>query len=880
MKARPLSPEGLRPARNGVRRAVSLFLEFLEIIGLHEKIQPFESRLESLRLRYLQFRDALSANNEILALITDLEVRLQERRPAGPTSVKAKAVAALTAAQRMVNALNGLSDERYPSLRLALKRIERRLATCFGGAAEPPEALEWVLPLSRLDRSLAPWVGHKMANLGEVRNRLGLPVPEGFVVTARAFRAVVDSAVGGDFLLDSGAAAPDEDMERLGRALRAQLTAAEIPRAVEAAILDAHSSLLRSAGPFSRVAVRSSALMEDSELSFAGQFETLLNVTPVELLDAYRRVIASLYEPRGISYRRMFGVEERDLEVAVGVMAMVEADCAGVAYSRDPVEPDSNDVILHAVRGLGTALVEGRVPPEELTVHRESGAIRRRSAPDSGAADSSPLLSDHEAATIASWVVRMEKHFGVPQDAEWARDREGKLWILQARPLVFSQPVRPARLPPEGTRMRLEGGETAVPGAGSGPVARVGPETDLASFPLGAVLVSAHSSPAYVRALRRASAVVTEVGSVAGHMASVAREIGVPALLGVPHALDVLAEGEIVTVDAGARKIYAGRVEEVLTERPDRACRPEGEGFRLLADVSRYVVPLSLTDPRSAEFTPLACSTVHDVARYCHEKLFEEMFGINRLVGDARRQAPLLDVFLPVDLYVIDLGGGLTSPRGSRRVRRSDVASPLFASLLDGMLHHGIPRGGPRALSARGFFQVVLHHGVTAPEGDASLREPCYALVSDRYLNLAARVGYHFSAVDAYCGDFLNENYISFRFKGGAADRQRRERRVKAIAEILKALGFTVRSVNDLVDAHFQKQPREVLLATLDRIGRLLQFMRQMDAAMESDAWVERVVSAFLQEDYALEGGVAEGQKGTVHAAPPGASGRSGAPDL
>jgi pyruvate,water dikinase len=175
---------------------------------------------------------------------------------------------------------------------------------------------------------------------------------------------------------------------------------------------------------------------------------------------------------------------------------------------------------------------------------------------------------------------------------------------------------------------------------------------------------------------------------------------------------------------------------------------------------------------------------------------------------------------------------------------------------------------------------VVLHHGVTAPEGDASLREPCYALVSDRYLNLAARVGYHFSAVDAYCGDFLNENYISFRFKGGAADRQRRERRVKAIAEILKALGFTVRSVNDLVDAHFQKQPREVLLATLDRIGRLLQFMRQMDAAMESDAWVERVVSAFLQEDYALEGGVAEGQKGTVHAAPPGASGRSGAPDL
>lgn len=426
----------------------------------------------------------------------------------------------------------------------------------------------------------------------------------------------------------------------------------------------------------------------------------------------------------------------------------------------------------------------------------------------------------------------------------------------------------------------MEGGETAVPGAGSGPVARVTPETDLVSFPQGAVLVSAHSSPSYVRALRRASAVVTEVGSVAGHMASLAREIGVPTLLGVPHALDRLAEGDVVTVDAGARAIYAGRVEEVLTERPDRASRPGGAGFRLLSEVSSYIVPLSLTDPRSPGFTPLACSTVHDVARYCHEKLFEEMFGINRLVGDASRQAPLLDVFLPVDLYVIDLGGGLTSPKGARRVRRSDVASPLFASLLDGMLHRGIPRGGPRALSARGFFQVVLRHGVTAPDGDASLREPCYVLVSDRYLNLAARVGYHFSAVDAYCGDFLNENYISFRFKGGAADRPRRERRVRAIAEILKALGFTVRSVNDLVDAHYQKQPREVLLSTLDRIGRLLQFMRQMDAAMESEAWVERVVNAFLEEDYGLERAMAAPRSAAGPKSPPGSPGRSGAPDL
>jgi pyruvate,water dikinase len=846
------SPES--PPRKGLlRRAAAHLLDFLDIVGLYQRPDPFDARLKTLRLRYLRFRDALSANSEILALIVDLEETVGEGRPAGPASVKAKAVAAMTAAQRMVGALNELSNDRYPSLRLALRRIERRLGACFGGAA-PPESRAWVIPLSGLDRSHAPWAGHKMANLGEVRNRVRLPVPDGFVVTARAFRAVRDAVMGPDFLLDPQAVSGDEALEGLARRLQSELLSAEIPRAVEEEILRAHAVLLEAAGPQARVAVRSSTLMEDADLSFAGQFDTLLHVAPGEVLAAYRRVLASLYGSRSVFYRKGFNVEERDVEVAVGVMTMVEASCAGVAYSLDPVTPDSKNVVIHAVRGLGAALVEGLAAPEVIRLGRESGILHREVRPESSETRGAPCLTDDEARTVASWVLAIEDHFGGPQDVEWARDSGGGFFILQTRPVVFAASPGPAAAAPDGARVLLEGGDTAVPGAGAGFAVFVTPETDLSTFPDGGVLVAAHSSPSFVRALRRASAVVTEVGSVAGHMASVAREIGVPALLGAPGALAALADAGVVTVDAGARKVYAGRLEGILTERRASPHRPAGPGSRLLAEVAQYVVPLSLTDPRSPDFTPMACSTLHDVARYCHERLFEEMYGINRLVGDARGQAPLLDVFLPVDLYIIDLGGGLTSPQNARRVRRSEVASPLFASLLDGMLHRGIPRGGPRALSARGFLQVVLHHGVTVPESDASLRDPCYAIVSDRYLNLAARVGYHFSAVDAYCGDFLNENYISFRFKGGAADRLRRERRVRAIAEILKALGFSVRLVNDLVDAHFQKQPRESLLATLNQIGRLLQFMRQLDAAMESEAWVDRVVAAFLREDYGLEG--------------------------
>jgi pyruvate,water dikinase len=639
------------------------------------------------------------------------------------------------------------------------------------------------------------------------------------------------------------------EAEREGAADRAReaLFTACLPAELERELLEEYDALARRCGGPVRVAVRSSALLEDSELSFAGQFETVLDVRREELPRAYLRVLASLFEPRGVSYRRAFGVDERELEVAVGVMAMVPAVCGGVAFSRDPLDPEGEEILLHATAGLGAPLVEGRSAPSVLKVHRKTLEVRR--APGDRAA----CLSDGEAATLARWILRLEEHFGCPQDVEWALDGERRPFLLQARPLLFSAPAAaPPPLPP-GTVVLLEGGETACPGAGAGPVVVVDDRSDLLAFPEGAVLVAAHSSPSYVPALRKASAVVTEVGSVLGHMASVAREIGLPALLGAKGALGLPA-GRMVTVDAGGRRILDGTVEVLLRERPQPPRRPEGPGLRLLREIHPYLVPLNLTDPRASNFTPLACHSLHDVARYAHERLFQEMFGVGRLVGDARRQAPLLDVFLPMDLYLLDLGGGLSAPPESRRVRRSEVASPLLQALLDGMLHPEIPRYGPRALDAGGFLQVVLRQGLAGPENEPSLRDPCYAVVSDRYVNLAARVGYHFSAVDAYAGEFLNDNYITFRFKGGAADRDRRERRVKAIARILEALGFSVKIANDLVDAHFQKRSREEILKTLDLLGRLLQFMRQMDAAMASDAWVEPVAEAFLKGDYGLKG--------------------------
>jgi pyruvate,water dikinase len=229
------------------------------------------------------------------------------------------------------------------------------------------------------------------------------------------------------------------------------------------------------------------------------------------------------------------------------------------------------------------------------------------------------------------------------------------------------------------------------------------------------------------------------------------------------------------------------------------------------------------------------------------------MFHLGESLGDFRAASYHLDVFLPIDLYIIDLGGGITPPPRGRQVKRRHIASAPLRALLQGMLHEKIPRFGPRPLDAGGFLSLVVRHALTSPENERTFRDPCYAMASSVYLNYTARVGYHFGVVDAYCGKTANKNYINLLFRGGAADIVRRRRRARAIGAILKELGFAVDLNGDLVTARVSKTATAETEERLDMIGRLLQFMRQMDLAMVSEEITDRVVQAFLKGDYSLQ---------------------------
>ncbi len=877
-----------RPARwiRALGRSARAFLETIGIIPESRDVDH-AAQLVRFKLFHTEFRKLLTHNNSFLETLADLEGMRRGPAFVDKALIKRKVVRAVADVHAMVQSINVISAGRYAALGPAFDRINAAILAAMEEETPGAPVPELVLELSRIRASHGDLVGGKMANLGELRNKLGLPTPEGFAVTTEAFRLLLEEAGLRSWIQSEhmDLRGPQE-IRAFSEALGARLAGATLPQAVREAMGGALARLLSALGPEPGLAVRSSALGEDSRLSFAGQFRSLLNVPPSGLPEAYIQVVASLYSPEAIHYRLLHGIPGESAQMAVGVLEMVPAVASGVIFSRDPARPDSGELLIQAVHGMGVSLVDGRTSPELLRVslgdggaqvHRTASSQTQRVVPTHGGGireealpleeTGVPCITDEEAVQLARWTKTLEAHFGGPQDVEWAVDRARRMRLLQSRPLRLAS--RPAReeAPVPGHRVLLESGETASPGVASGPAVLMDEDGDLDAFPAGGILVTRRSSPKFVRLMARAKGIVADAGSTTGHMASLARELGVPALLNTRTATRAVPAGALITLDASGGRVYAGEVPALSAREAEAAPGQEADAprsaspeIRLLEQAAQWIAPLHLTDPRASDFAPEGCRTLHDIARFVHEKSYAEMFGLGEQLGDFRAASYQLDVFLPVDLYIIDLGGGLKEMPPGRKVRRSQIASVPMKALLDGMLHEKIPRFGARPMDLGGLFSVMMRHAATTPEQDRSFADPCYALISDSYLNYTARVGYHFSVVDTYCSPTPNKNYISLVFRGGAADLVRRSRRIRAIGGILKEYGFSVSMGPDFVTARLSKAPQDETRAQLEMLGRLLQFFRQMDAAMASDQHARLIQEAFLEGDYDLSEAMARGR--------------------
>jgi pyruvate,water dikinase len=833
----------------------------------------------AFRFRYACFKDLLDSNTQLLNIITDVEEKLSGRHVFGMSYVRSQAARAAFHAFRMIKSLDVLSGHKYPVLYGVLDRINGEIKARLGEKKELP-LTDPVLPLSEVNRDMVDWVGGKNAHLGEAV-KIGLPIPAGFAITTRtyadflAFNDLVDEINKQKMEIDP---ADPHTVQQASEAIQALITGAKMPPVLAEAINAAYARMAAETGEAAvRVSMRSSAIGEDSELSFAGQYLTILNVPGDALLPAYQKILASLYTPRAVSYRLNKGIRDEDIAMSVVCLQMVDAVASGVMYSHHPFNLRDDNLLISAVWGLGPYAVDGVITPDTYRVAKGGDfgildmkvppkAVQLVAKPEAGLEEipvppemqDQPCLSPDQIRVLAGYGVRLEEHYHCPQDVEWALDRSGRLMVLQSRPLVLQAPTSkelqdiPAV---SGYPVLVEGGAAAFPGVGCGPAFLVQGDEDLLNFPDGAVLVARHSSPKFVMVMPQAQAIVTDSGSISGHMASLSREFSLPTLLDTKMATQAIEPGLMVTVDAYTCRVYAGRVAELLDHQPLRESHLKNTPvYETLKQAAEFILPLRLVDPRSPEFSPEFCRSLHDLGRLVHEFSYTEMFKISDLVSAREGYAVKLDAAIPLDLYLIDLGGGLMEADSqAEKITPDQVASAPLKALLRGMLREDVRAREPRPVQLSGLMAVMREQLLAAPNAEERFGERSYAIISDKYLNFSSRVGYHYSVLDAYCGATVNKNYITFSFKGGAADDVRRSRRARAIAIVLMGLDFSVEVKGDRVDARLQKYESPVIQEKLDLIGRLLIFTRQMDMLMTSEAGVEAVAQNFLQGNYSLD---------------------------
>jgi len=610
---------------------------------------------------------------------------------------------------------------------------------------------DYVVWLQDLRMSDLGRVGGKNASLGELigeLSSLGVRVPGGYATTADAFRDFL-AADGLDRRIEQALSKLDiEDVAALvkcGAQVRSWIETQPLPDALEQAIRTAHARMQADAGDDLDVAVRSSATAEDlPDASFAGQQETYLNVRGIEqVLASVKRVFASLYNDRAIAYRVHHGFVHADVALSAGVQRMVRSDLAasGVLFTLDTESGFDKVVFVTASYGLGEAIVQGAVNPDEFYVYKRGLAEKRpallrrslgaksvrmvygdgRDPAQSVVTEQVPdalrmrfCLSDAEVEELGRLAMTIEAHYGRPMDIEWAKDgQDGRLYILQARPETVKAQAAVDSL----KRYRLKNrSEVLITGRaigqkiGSGRVRLIRNPEEMGRVEAGDVLVTDMTDPDWEPVMKRAAAIVTNRGGRTCHAAIIARELGIPAVVGTGDGTRVLSEGEEVTVscaEGDTGNVYSGILE---TEVIDLALNAMPK--------APIKIAMNVGNPELAfEFQRLPNDGI-GLARL--EFIIARMIGVHpkavlnypNLPADLKRavETQSAGYATPVDFYVDKLAEGVATLGAAFYpkpviVRLSDFKSNEYSSLIGGSTYE--PREENPMLGFRGASRYI-----------------------------------------------------------------------------------------------------------------------------------------------------------------------------
>ncbi len=839
------------------------------LFGSRRRVSAGKAGQEA-RHAYECLRNLLNRNTLLLEHMSEIEAELRFYPSTSPT-IQEGISRMVDETLLLAEDLNILARDRFTGLYRTFDRIRNELTCQFREHASGRQIIPMTIPLPAVVKAPRGLAGNKATNLSRVMEVMPDRVPPGFVVTTEAYWRFMNKE--GLFLdlfplLQELEAIQDRDLlhHRL-ETIRRKILDASIPEEMEQEILECANRA--EGGSF--WAVRSSAEGEDGPFSFAGQFESFLNVPDHEGPLAYRRVVQSRFLPRAFLYRRGLHLQEIDTPMAVLFLRLVEAKSAGVLYTRDPNDREGDRMLIQSVWGLAPDLVTGRMEGDQFSLARSSPkqVVEERLQPKTH-----KLVMDREGGLRAEQIVEeearrpsldhrdlselwevghaLERHFRMPLDIEWVMDPAGKVWVVQARPLVIQEETA------EGLQHAsihekpiLEGGIPIHAGRISGPLIRVESASLPRRIPEGSIVVVPVATPEIATLLPSLAGCISETGNPAGHAAALLREWRVPSLFAVEGALRAVEGETTIGLDATHRKVYRGSPwPEPEGKKVRQGPAPESSWDK--DPLCKLVFPLNLTDPALPRFRAEGCASLHDMIRFVHEKAVEVLFDLgDRYAGRGEKKAKRLKTDIPHNIMVLDLGGVFSSEAlAMKTVTPSQIASVPFQAIWKGMSDPELSWAGRQQVSLKGFTSVMVSSMAGSGAGTRKLGDVNYLLAARDYINMNLRLAYHYAMVDALVGESAENNFVNFRFRGGGALADRRGLRARFLSEALLRSRFAVDRRGDLVTAWFRRYPRARCEEALATLGRLMACSRQLDMLIPNEKVAHEYAERFLAGEY------------------------------
>lgn len=825
-------------------------------------------RLQAL---FNNFRRILFLNNAILEDMANMERALGGEYVFDRTFLDDSIRAIASRVHHVTYNLNALTGnayiplyDRYQEIRTILDDIlSGNTITLTGSPALPLSAVGW---------ELEPLVGINLVCLAEIGHHPGCRPAEGFVITTEGTRSLVGVTNGGATPEKRSFPAAEVRAE-IAEQLEALLGGGRLrPLSVVITEIDGKELLVRELAEFHLLPGPAGLQVN---ISRHNDCLDRLGLSPFELaslaIDLPRDASNFIIEPYLRCLNRIIPFffarlsqsnfkTSGNYTIFVRILPII-AICGTIRTAGGPVgqfetlsirarlpQSDGEDTYLLR-RVYPFELVRSTIAPRPAGFRFPDGNLATSQIVANSFGRGSALLGDRMLKKLAETAMSLERMLGGPLEVQWEIPSEGSFFATAVTPLpVVRQEVPAEELEREKQKATVlfRGGQMVQSGVAAGSVVHVTDEIPAADFPAGAVAVAKMASPQLTPILQRAAAIVTEYGNTTGHLATVARELRLPAIFGLPGVFTELRPETEVTVDAGAKTVYQG-VLETLLRGGDRTIEfsPFDCEYRMLRRMLRFIMPLNLIDPEAADFSPQGCRSFHDIIHFCHEKSVDELAHFQERhpqLGSIRTRKMRLDI--PMDIRVLDIGGGMNGADNEDEPTAEHVQSGPFSAFLGGLLDPRSQDIAPPVLGLRDILSGMPRSMGLLASPSETLGENL-AIISHDYMNLSLRLGYHFSVIDAHLGADGHRNYLYFRFIGGLADQERRNRRARFICDVLKSLDFKVSVKSDLVIGRIKLAQTALLRSALFSLGALTSFSRQRDTGLYSDADTEELFATF-----------------------------------